>query len=152
MKEMIMNNLFTIGFTQKTAEKFFNLLKENGVSVVIDIRLNNTSQLAGFSKYPDIEYFLSTVCDIKYIHEPKFAPSEITLKRYKKKEIDWNTYKQEFNKTMNERNIDSLINNYYLKLDDVCLLCSEQKPINCHRMLIAERFYNLNNTISVHHL
>ncbi|MBQ6265309.1 MAG: DUF488 domain-containing protein [Clostridia bacterium] len=149
---MIMNKLFTIGFTKKTAEEFIKLLDESGVCTVIDIRLNNTSQLAGFSKFPDIEFFLNSICGIKYIYEPMFSPSEKTLKRYKKKEIDWNTYKKEFNQTMNERNISALIKEEYLNLDNVCLLCSEPTPEYCHRSLIAERFFNLDNKIVVKHL
>lgn len=147
-----MNNLYTIGFTQKTAEKFFSLLIENNISIVIDIRLNNTSQLAGFSKYPDIEYFLNTVCNIRYIHEPRFAPSEETLKRYKKKEITWDEYTKEFDITMKNRNISSVISKHYLKYDNICLLCSEPTPQNCHRMLIAQQFKNLDNGIVVKHL
>lgn len=149
---MIMNKLFTIGFTKKTAEEFFNHLKDSGVFTVVDIRLNNTSQLAGFSKYPDIEYFLHSICGIEYIHEPMFSPSENTLKRYKKKEIDWNTYKEEFNQTMNERNISTLIKEKYLNLDNVCLLCSEPTPDNCHRSIIAEKFRDIDNRIVVTNL
>lgn len=147
-----MNKLFTIGFTKKTAEEFFNYLKDSGVCTVIDIRLNNTSQLAGFSKYPDIEFFLHSICGIDYIHEPMFSPSEKTLKKYKKKEIDWDIYKKEFNQTMNERNINTLIKEKYLNLDNVCLLCSEPIPDNCHRSIIAEDFLNADNKIIVTHL
>ena len=149
---MIMNKLFTIGFTKKTAEEFFYYLKDSGVCTIIDIRLNNTSQLAGFSKYPDIEFFLNSICGIDYIHEPMFSPSEKTLKRNKKKEIDWNTYKKEFNQTMNERNISTLIKEKYLYLDNVCLVCSEPTPDNCHRSIIAEKFRDIDNRIVVTNL
>ena len=103
-----MDNIFTIGFTKKTAEKFFSLIKDNNISLVVDIRLNNTSQLAGFSKYPDIKYFLDAICKVDYIHEPFFAPEESTLSKYKKGKINWSEYTFEFLQTMEKRQIKSI--------------------------------------------
>lgn len=80
-----MDNIYTIGFTKKSAEKFFGLLQKNGINILLDVRLNNTSQLAGFSKYPDIKYFLNQICNIQYISDTKFAPEEWILKDYKSK-------------------------------------------------------------------
>ena len=78
----VTNNIYTIGFTHKTAEDFFTILKKSGTSTLIDVRLNNTSQLAGFSKYPDIRFFLEQICNIKYIHDIKFAPEELCTTLY----------------------------------------------------------------------
>lgn len=147
-----MNNLYTIGFTQKTAEKFFDLLKESNVKTVLDIRLNNTSQLAGFAKFPDLQYFLKKIYDIEYIHDTNFAPTESTLKRFKNKEIDWDGYVQEFAHTMNSRKIENYIAENYTNYDNICLLCSEPTAEKCHRRLIAEIFQNHYSNLKIRHL
>ncbi len=147
-----MNNLYTIGFTQKTAEKFFDLLKESNVKTVLDIRLNNTSQLAGFAKFPDLQYFLKKIYDIEYIHDTNFAPTESTLKRFKNKEIDWDGYVQEFTHTMNSRKIENYIAENYTNYDNICLLCSEPTAEKCHRRLIAEIFQNHYSNLKIRHL
>ncbi len=147
-----MNNLYTIGFTQKTAEKFFDLLKESNVKTVLDIRLNNTSQLAGFAKFPDLQYFLKQLYDIEYIHDTNFAPTESTLKRFKNKEIDWDGYVQEFTHTMNLRKIENHIAENYTNYDNICLLCSEPTAEKCHRRLIAEIFQNQYVNLKIRHL
>lgn len=140
-----MDNIYTIGFTKKSAEAFFELLKKNQVEVILDVRLNNTSQLAGFSKYPDIKYFLDKICGIEYISDTKFAPEEWILKDYKAKKITWEQYVIFFNELMEKRNITEYIKEYYGSLEDkrICLLCSEEKPVNCHRSLIAQRFQGI---------
>lgn len=147
-----MNNLYTIGFTQKTAEKFFDLLKESNVKTVLDIRLYNTSQLAGFAKFPDLQYFLKKIYDIEYIHDTNFAPTESTLKRFKNKEIDWDGYVQEFTRTMNSRKIENYIAENYTNYDNICLLCSEPTAEKCHRRLIAEIFQNQYANLKIRHL
>lgn len=140
--------IYTIGFTKKTAKVFFETLKNNKIDVVLDIRLNNTSQLASFAKYPDIEYFLSQLVDCKYVHDLKFAPEERTLKEYKAKAIDWSEYVKQFEETMKGRNIDSYIQNNYFKYKDlnICLLCSEQKHTECHRSLVSQHFKDIFET------
>jgi uncharacterized protein (DUF488 family) len=140
-----MDNIYTIGFTKKSAEKFFGLLNENHVEVILDVRLNNTSQLAGFSKYPDIKFFLSNICGIEYISDTQFAPEEWILKDYKGKKITWAQYVMFFDELMEKRNIMDYIKSNYARLENkrVCLLCSEEKSDNCHRSLIAQRFKEL---------
>lgn len=140
-----MENLYTIGFTKKSAEVFFGLLQKNQVEVLIDVRLNNTSQLAGFSKYPDIKFFLDKICGIEYISDTKFAPEEWILKDYKAKKITWEKYVIYFNEIMERRNIMEYIKLNYSILANkrICLLCSEEKSVNCHRRLIAERFKDI---------
>ncbi len=141
MKEMInLREMYTIGFTQKTAEDFFTSLTKNNIELILDIRLNNTSQLAAFSKYPDIKYFLREICNIEYIHDVLFSPDEITLKRYKSKEICWELYAKEFEETMIKRNINDHITKKYSLNKNICLLCSESKPEHCHRSLVANKF------------
>lgn len=146
---IFMNKLYNIGFTKKTAEVFFELLKKNNVETVIDIRLNNTSQLAGFAKFPDIQYFLTQICNIGYIHDKKFSPAETTLKKYKSKEIDWKQYTEEFNKTMSEREIGKYIAETYCDFDNMCLLCSETTHKYCHRSIVSEKFKEQFSNISI---
>lgn len=135
-------SIFTIGFTKHTAEDFFNKLKQNKIDILLDIRLNNTSQLSGFAKYPDIKFFSENLMDCKYIHDINFSPSEDTLKDYKKKIIKWDDYVIQFENTMNGRNIENYIISNYLKYKkkNICLLCSEFSPKQCHRKLVSKYF------------
>ena len=118
----------TIGFTKKTAKQFFSILTKNNIDTVVDIRLNNSSQLAGFSKYPDIEFFLEKICNIGYKHDLHFAPKDSTLTKYKKKQISWDEYEIEFAQTMLERKITEYIKANYSSEGSICLLCSEPTP------------------------
>lgn len=146
-----MKTLYTIGFTKKNAKAFFELLSESKVNIVLDIRLNNTSQLAGFSKYPDIEYFLNHLCHIDYIHDINFAPESDTLEAYKKNAIKWEEYVKQFRATMNRREILEYIKKKYefINTKTVCLLCSEQKADKCHRSLVAEYFTDTYNSLKI---
>ena len=149
MNEQI--NLFTIGFTQKKAEQFFETLMKAGVKRVIDTRLNNVSQLAGFAKKPDLQYFLQKICGIEYIHILDLAPTKDILDAYKKKEITWDSYEQKFNHLITQRQIEKKLSIDII--DKSCLLCSELKPHNCHRRLVAEYLQiNLEKNIKIHHL
>lgn len=135
--------IYTIGFTQKTAEVFFESLKDKGISTLIDIRLNNKSQLAGFAKGKDLKYFLKKLCNIEYIYEPKFAPTKELLDDWKKQRITWNEYETVYNQVLIERKAESLFIDRYLReapdqTDNICLLCSESTPEHCHRRLLAE--------------
>lgn len=134
--------IYTIGFTKTTAEHFFERLRARGVEVMLDIRLNNRSQLAGFAKAPDIGWFLGQLCGTEYIHDDFFAPTEEILKAYQRREIDWAGYEERFGDLMRRRNIDRYIRGKYADLEGraVCLLCSEPTPEHCHRRLVAERF------------
>lgn len=147
-----MSKIYTIGFTKKTAEEFFTLLEENNVQKLIDVRLNNTSQLAAFSKFPDIEFFLKRICNIEYLHEVKFTPSEEILNGYKTKSFDWIEYEIKFKELMNSRNIEEYIVANYSDCDNYCFLCSEPTPENCHRRLVAEIFTKVLRGIDIIHL
>ena len=143
-------NLYTIGFTKKNAETFFTLLKKNGVKKIIDVRLNNVSQLAGFTKQDDLKYFLKELCRIEYYYYGQLAPTEDILKRYKNKEISWEQYELEFNSLITKRKIETIIS--LDLLTDACLLCSEATAEHCHRRLLAEYFKKVYKRINIIHL
>ena len=147
-----MHKIFTIGFTKKTAADFFNLLESHDVSKVVDVRLYNTSQLLGFSKYPDVEFFLRRVADIEYVHDLYFTPTERILDSYKKKFITWSGYEEAFAALMASREIDDYIRKNYAGADKLCLLCTEQSPTNCHRRLVAERIAEVLGDVEIKHL
>jgi uncharacterized protein (DUF488 family) len=128
--------LFTIGFTKKSARQFFETLKASGAKRVVDVRLNNVSQLAGFAKRDDLEFFLKEVCRIGYVHLPDLAPTPEMLDEYKKLKGDWATYEKRFLDLMEKRRIENSVPKEIVA--DGCLLCSEDKPHHCHRRLVAE--------------
>ncbi|QHV00775.1 DUF488 domain-containing protein [Synechocystis sp. CACIAM 05] len=142
--------LFTIGFTKTSAANFFGRLEKSGVRRVIDTRLNNTSQLSGFAKQPDLEYFLGKVSGISYEHQLSFAPTRDILEDYKKKRINWQDYENKYLELIRRRAVESLVNPE--KIDGACLLCSEDKPHHCHRRLLAEYLKSNFGTIEVVHL
>lgn len=133
---MICVILYTIGFTKKTAKQFFELLKKNNVKKIIDIRLNNKSQLAGFSKGEDLQYFLHEIAGISYVHIIMYAPTDIILKQYQKGEISWSEYRDKYLELLEKREIVETLDP--AGLDRACLLCSEDLPDQCHRRLLAE--------------
>ncbi|MGB3692108.1 MAG: DUF488 domain-containing protein [Spirulinaceae cyanobacterium] len=143
-------NLYTIGFTKKTAQQFFETLVNNGVKRVIDIRLNNVSQLAGFAKRTDLEYFLQTISEIKYDHILDLAPTKNILNDYKKKQVNWKTYEQKFLHLISDRQIEKKVSREHL--ESSCLLCSEAKPHHCHRRLVAEYLSDKLGNINILHL
>jgi uncharacterized protein (DUF488 family) len=143
-------SLFTIGFTQKSAQQFFTLLINSGVKRVVDTRLNNISQLAGFTKQSDIGYFLQKIGNIEYVHMPTLAPTKDILDAYKKNNGDWETYKSKFLRLMTERQVEKHISPEVL--DGGCLLCSEATPHYCHRRLVAEYLNDKWGNVNIHHL
>ena len=143
-------NLFTIGFTQKSAQKFFESLKKAGVKRVIDTRLNNVSQLAGFTKKTDLEYFLKTIGNIDYVHLLDLAPTQDMLDEYKKKKGAWTTYEKKFLQLIDNRQIEKKVSPALI--ENACLLCSEAKPHQCHRRLVAEYLNGKWGNVSICHL
>ncbi len=131
--------VYTIGFTQKSAEQFFELLKSNKIELLIDIRLNNKSQLAGFTKGSDLAYFLKEICGTKYIHCEEFAPSKELLSGYQKGIVSWDAYENEFAAIMEKRGAYKKFLDRFGAFERVCLLCSEPTPEHCHRRLVAEK-------------
>jgi uncharacterized protein (DUF488 family) len=146
-----MISVYTIGFTKKSAETFFGLIKKNMVSTIIDIRLNNSSQLAGFAKKDDLMYFLRELCSTKYIYIPEFAPTQDILKAYKNNEMSWHTYEDQYLKLIESRNAEKILTNE--ALNNSCFLCSEHEPQFCHRRLAVD-FLNRtnNNNLKIKHL
>jgi uncharacterized protein (DUF488 family) len=143
--------IYTIGFTKKTAEQFFGTLKKNGIRRLLDIRLKPSSQLAGFAKAGDLRYFLRELCDIEYVPMPLLAPTKEILVAYRKKLIDWPSYETQFRALLRERKVEETLDQ---KLFDVpvVLLCSEPTAEQCHRRLVAEYLKERWGQIEVVHL
>lgn len=137
-------------FTKKSAETFFTRLQEAGVTRLIDVRLNNVSQLAGFAKRDDLAYFLRAVADIDYLPLTDLAPTREMLDPYKKKGGAWEDYEKQFLELMAERQIERTLSKD--DLHDICLLCSEDKPHHCHRRLVAEYLSEHWGNVEVVHL
>lgn len=142
--------IFTIGFTKKSAESFFAKLQLAGVTRLVDIRLNNVSQLAGFAKRDDLRYFLKSICHIDYVHLPELAPTQRILDEYKKRNGDWNLYERQFLDLMATRKIENGISRELL--EGACLLCSEDNPSHCHRRLVAEYLKDKWGDVQIEHI
>ena len=128
--------VYTIGFTKKSASEFFGLLRDSGARRLVDVRLNNVSQLAGFAKRDDLEYFLHELCGMEYLHMPELAPNKEMLAAYRNEHMHWDTYERQFLALMDERRIADTVEKSIIA--DSVLLCSEDKPERCHRRLVAE--------------
>lgn len=143
-------NVFTIGFTRKSADRFFGLLRRSGARRVVDVRLNNVSQLAGFAKKNDLAYFLAELCGMEYVHLPELAPTKDILDDFKKRRGDWETYERRFLDLMRERRIERTVPREVIA--DGCLLCSEDTPHHCHRRLVAEYLSDHWGRVEIRHL
>jgi uncharacterized protein (DUF488 family) len=143
--------LFTIGFTRTSAEHFFARLSRAKVRTLVDVRLNNVSQLAGFAKKDDLRYFAASICGIGYDHRPELAPTQEMLDAYRKGEGkgDWPAYARRFRDLIARRNIEAIDRS---ALDGACLLCSEDKPHHCHRRLVAEYLRDTWGDVEIEHL
>ena len=141
--------IYTIGFTKTSAQNFFNRLGKSGATKLVDVRLNNVSQLSGFAKRDDIAYFSNEICHISYAHMPIFAPTQDMLNAYKKEKGSWSDYAAEFLNLMRTRKIERLDP---AELDGSCLLCSEDKPHQCHRKLVAEYLNEHWGNVEIRHL
>lgn len=129
--------VFTIGFTKKSAERFFAALRRAGVRRLVDVRLNNVSQLAGFTKREDLQFFLKELCDAEYIHEPLLAPTQDILDAYKKHKGPWDEYERRFLDLMAQRRIEDHLDRALFGTP-TALLCSEPTAERCHRRLVLE--------------
>jgi len=142
-------NLFTIGYTQKSAEEFFTLLTKNSVKKLIDIRLNNTSQLAGFANAKHLPYLLK-LHNIEYEYKTKFAPTKELLKGYQDEKLDWQEYEKQYNQILIDRDI--LFNTSLSEFEDAVLLCSEPMAEQCHRRLAAEYIAKHFENVNIKHI
>jgi uncharacterized protein (DUF488 family) len=143
--------LHTIGFTKKTAQRFFGLLQDAGVQRLVDIRLHPDSQLAGFAKRDDLAYFLSRLIDCEYHHFSILTPTPQALSEYRQNH-DWSAYVTRFEAAMDERGVPACLDRAFFEAKPCCLLCSEDSPDQCHRRLIAERLAREWVEVDVTHL
>jgi uncharacterized protein (DUF488 family) len=141
---------YTIGFARKPAKDFFELLRESGAMRVIDVRLNNASQLAGYTKRGDLSFFLAELCDMDYIHELRLAPRKPMLDAYRKRGVTWEEYEQSFVDLMAERRVEQTLPRELL--EDAVLLCSEATARHCHRRLVAEYLADHWGDMEIAHL
>lgn len=142
--------IYTIGFTKKNAEQFFGKLKQAGLTRIIDTRLNNVSQLAGFTKKDDLRFFAKEILGVDYVHIPSLAPTKDILDEYKKNGGNWSAYEKKFNELIGGRRIESTLDKGML--DGACLLCSEPTPHHCHRRLVAEYLRDNWREVEITHL
>jgi uncharacterized protein (DUF488 family) len=142
--------ILTIGFTKKSARRFFELLQTSNARRIIDVRLNNASQLAGFAKRDDLAYFLRQICGMEYVYMPQLAPTQDMLANYRKRRISWEAYEALFMELMHERRIEQTIGQDVVS--DGCLLCSEDQPHHCHRRLVAEYLKHHWGDVDIEHL
>lgn len=146
-----MTTLFTIGFTQKSAEQFFSLLEDNHVARVLDIRLHPGGQLSGFAKQGDLAWFLRELAKIDYVYLPVLAPTAEIMKGFQTRK-NWETYAAEYEALLDERNIPKALDRALFEPGPACLLCSEAKPDHCHRKLAADRIAQSWGDIDIRHL
>lgn len=142
--------IFTIGFTKKSAAAFFTLLAESGARRLVDIRLNNVSQLAGFSKRDDLRYFVRSICGMDYSHVLELAPTQELLDGYRKEKGGWPAYERQFLELLRGRQVEHTVPKELIA--ESCLLCSEEKPDRCHRRLVAEYLAERWGGVEIVHL
>ena len=142
--------LYTIGFTQKSLRQFVSLLREADVDGIMDVRRNNTSQLAGYAKRDDLAFILETF-GIGYLEEPRLAPTTELLDRYHR-DHDWAAYVPDFAAILAEQPLAAIYDEIALRFERPCLLCAEPDPDRCHRRLVAEAFARLHPDLEIHHL
>jgi len=142
--------VFTIGFTKTSAENFFGRLKRAGVRTLLDVRLNNVSQLAGFAKRDDLRYFTRAIVGVPYVHRSELAPTQDMLDEYKKSRGSWEDYERRFLALMATRHVEDTLPRE--EIEGACLLCSEDKPHHCHRRLVAEYLRERWGSVDIVHL
>jgi uncharacterized protein (DUF488 family) len=144
--------IYSIGFTQTTAEHFFGRLSRSGVQRLLDVRRNTSSQLAGFAKARDLPYFLRELLGAEYAHEPLLTPTEELLKAYKRQgAMPWTEYEERFLALLRERQVERRLDPG-LFLTPTALLCSEATPEHCHRRLALEYLARYWDGLQIVHL
>jgi uncharacterized protein (DUF488 family) len=143
--------VYTIGFAKKPAAEFFGVLRKHKIKKLLDVRLNNTSQLAGYTKKADLEYFLKELCGAEYYHELLLAPTLNLLRSYRKHLIRWPQYEEEFIQLLAERRVEEKLDRQ-LFAGPTVLLCSEPTAERCHRRLVVEYLGGKWGEITPHHL
>ena len=143
--------IYTVGFTKKTAAQFFGSLRQANIKRLVDVRLNNSSQLAGFAKKDDLPFFLDEICHIEYQHEPLLAPTQDMLDAYKKQKGSWQDYQQHFLALLRDRRVEERINPKLFEIPTV-LLCSEATAEHCHRRLVLEYLQEKWGNLDIIHI
>lgn len=146
-----MIELYTIGFTKKSAAEFFGALQRAEIRRLVDVRRNNVSQLAGFTKKHDLEYFLRAIADVDYVHETRLAPIDEQLESYRGGKISWEDYEASYTALLRERKVEKTIPKSLFDVRSV-LLCSEATPERCHRRVAAEYLAKHWRGITIVHL
>ena len=144
--------VYTMGFAQKSAAEFFKNISDNDIDLLIDVRLNNKSQLAGFTKGDDLQYFLKVICNCGYEHLLEFAPTKEILEAYRKKQIEWIRYENKFAALIESRKCVENFKERFSGFNNICLLCSEPTANMCHRRLVAEAIAKHNEGIAIRHI
>jgi uncharacterized protein (DUF488 family) len=144
-------NVFTIGFTKRTAADFFGALRRAGIQRLLDVRLNNSSQLAGFTKSSDLPFFLKEICAAEYRHEPILAPTQEILGAFKKAKGSWEDYERKFLQLMAKRKIEEQLDCNLFAVP-TALLCSETTAEHCHRRLVLEYLHGKWGDLTIVHL
>lgn len=144
-------HLYTIGFTEKSAEQFFGLLRERAITVVVDTRLKPDSQLSAFAKQRDLPFFLRTINNCDYLHHDLMPPTEDLLKAYRS-DKDWSAYSSGYRRLLQERDLIHQLDRAWWADNHACLLCSEHKPDTCHRILVAEYLAQHWSNVEITHL
>lgn len=144
--------IYTIGYTKKSAEEFFGALEQHGIERLVDIRLKNTSQLAGFTKKQDLEYLLDRILGAEYCHLDFLAPTPELMEAYRESGEDWDLYEDEFSRLLVERNVLNRLNPQFFAEKRSCLLCSEPDAEHCHRRLVAEHLQESWPEVEIVHL
>jgi uncharacterized protein (DUF488 family) len=139
--------IYTVGYAKKSAEEFFELIKQNEIDVLVDVRLYNSSQLAEYAKKADLQYFLGEICDCKYVHTPQFAPTVKLLDDYKNGRTSWAEYEVIYDALVTDISYFEIFENVR-----ICLLCAEEKPSQCHRRLLAEKIAQNYENVRITHL
>jgi len=130
------NRLFTIGFAHKSARQFFDLLAKHHIKKIVDIRLSNNNQLAGYTKKEDLRHFLKEIANIEYVYMPELAPTEELMKAKREKTISMNDFEKKFLKLLKKREIEKIVKEEDLNMS--CLLCSEASAGECHRSVVTK--------------
>jgi uncharacterized protein (DUF488 family) len=143
--------LYTIGFTRTSAARFFGALGLAGVRRLLDVRLRNTSQLAGFAKRDDLAFFVAELLDGEYQQEPLLAPTAELLTAYRGRQLDWPSYSTAFVNLLVERQIEQHLPRH-LFAGPTALLCSEASADRCHRRLAAEHLAAIWDDLEIIHL
>lgn len=142
--------IYTVGFTNKPARAFFQMLRDSSARSLVDVRLNNIPPLAGFAQGDDLAYFLNTICEMEYVHEPLLAPNNDMLDDYMNHGASWGSYERRFRNLMRERRVEKMVSQALV--DNSVLLCSEEKPARCHRRLVAEYLKEHWGDVQIRHL